>query len=30
MESIIAQRPELAGRDLEEVFLALTRDGGQR
>ena len=24
IESIIAQRPELAGRDLEEVFLAIT------
>jgi ABC-2 type transport system ATP-binding protein len=27
---IIAQRPDLAGRDLEEVFLALTQHGGPR
>ena len=30
IESIIAERPELAGRDLEEVFLAITGTGGNR
>lgn len=30
IESIIAERPELAGRDLEEVFLAITGSEGQR
>lgn len=30
VESIIAERPELAGRDLEEVFLAITGSGGDR
>jgi ABC-2 type transport system ATP-binding protein len=28
--SIIAERPELAGRDLEEVFLAITGSEGAR
>jgi ABC-2 type transport system ATP-binding protein len=26
LEAIVAERPQLAGRDLEEVFLALTSD----
>jgi ABC-2 type transport system ATP-binding protein len=30
IESIIAERPELAGRDLEEVFLAITGSGTTR
>jgi hypothetical protein len=30
VESIVAERPELAGRDLEEVFLAITGSGGDR
>ena len=30
IESIIAERPELAGRDLEEVFLAITGSGESR
>ena len=30
IESIIAERPELAGRDLEEVFLAITGSGENR
>jgi ABC-2 type transport system ATP-binding protein len=30
LDDIIAQRPELAGQSLEDVFLALTGDGDQR
>jgi ABC-2 type transport system ATP-binding protein len=30
IQSIIAERPELAGRDLEEVFLAITGSGEPR